>query len=122
MGSRRTRYCFDLDGTICTLPVKWGNYYEARPFPDIVRRIQELHRAGHYIIIATARGATTGVDWRSVTEQQLWEWGVPYHELRLDKPEAGIYIDDRAVNVRAWENNRAEVEEFIFGASNALLP
>jgi branched-subunit amino acid aminotransferase/4-amino-4-deoxychorismate lyase len=93
-------YCFDLDGTLCTNT--WGDYEAARPFPWAIERVNALARAGHVILIFTARGGTTGIDWRARTEAQLESWGVAYAELVFGKPQADVYVDDRTVGVDAW--------------------
>lgn len=94
------RYCFDIDGTLCTNTE--GAYEEARPFPAIIDRVNRLYEEGHDILLHTARGSTTGIDWRALTEQQLSEWGVKYHVLYMGKPTADLYVDDKAVNVSDW--------------------
>ncbi|MHB8466657.1 MAG: hypothetical protein ACYDD7_17710 [Acidimicrobiales bacterium] len=93
-------YCFDIDGTLCTNT--YGDYDSAEPFPRSIARINRLYDLGHTILLYTARGATTGVDWRSVTEVQLANWGVRYHVLYTGKPTADVYIDDRALNSHEW--------------------
>src|SRR3954471_3423584 len=95
-----TTYCFDLDGTLCTNP--GGEYESARPQPWAIERVNTLKRAGHRVVIFTARGTTTGIDWRSQTEAQLADWGVEYDELILGKPYADVYIDDKALHADAW--------------------
>lgn len=100
MLGRPMRYCFDIDGTVCTNTD--GAYEQAQPYPEAVAAINRLHEAGHYIILFTARGSSTGIDWRSVTERQMAEWGVRYHDLRLGKPHADVFIDDKAVTANGW--------------------
>jgi hypothetical protein len=102
-GERREplTYCFDLDGTLCTNTN--GSYENAVPFPESIAVVNRLHEEGHRIVIFTARGTTTGIDWRAVTERQLAAWGVRYHELMLGKPFAHVYIDDRAINALLWQ-------------------
>ena len=56
-----------------------------------------LFEAGHEIVFFTARGATSGRDWRELTENQLLGWGVKYHHLILGKPHSDYYIDDKGV-------------------------
>lgn len=46
----------------------------------------------------TARGAKSGIDWHDITKKQLNDWGVKYHNLRLDKPAYDLFIDDKALN------------------------
>ena len=93
-------YCFDIDGTLCTNTE--GTYEDARPIPEVIARVNALHAAGHRILLQTARGATTGIDWRAKTEEQLARWGGRYHGLYFGKPTADLYVDDKAVNVKEW--------------------
>ena len=39
---------------------------------------------------------------RPLTEQQLEEWGVKYHELLFGKPHADIFIDDKGCKDTDW--------------------
>lgn len=93
-------YCFDIDGTLCSNT--FGDYELAVPFPEVIRRVNKLHEAGHRILLFTARGTTTGIDWRELTERQMAEWGVRYDELILGKPQADVYIDDRGLSSVEW--------------------
>lgn len=96
-------YCFDLDGTLATdMHSEYGSgrYMDAQPLEQRIAKVNALYDAGHTIKIFTARGITTGWDWRELTEHQLREWGVKYHELIMGKPHADWFIDDRAVNIR----------------------
>jgi hypothetical protein len=92
--------CFDLDGTLCTNT--FGEYEQAEPFSWAIERVNELARAGHRIVVFTARGTATGIDWERVTRAQLDRWGVEYHDLRFGKPSADVYVDDRGVHTHAW--------------------
>ena len=92
--------CFDLDGTLCTNT--FGEYERAEPFAWAIERVNELARAGHRIIVFTARGTATGLDWDDLTRGQLARWGLEYDELRFGKPSADVYVDDRAVHTEAW--------------------
>ena len=74
------KYCFDIDNTICSGGVP---YEEAKPFPKVVKRINELYDEGHHIIISTARGHWSGENWLEFTKQQLDEWGVKYHKIEV---------------------------------------
>ena len=93
-------YCFDVDGVLCTNT--WGDYERAEPVARVIAQVNRLHQEGHEILLYTARGATSGIDWRAVTERQLSAWGVRYHKLFLGKPTADVYIDDRAYNLADW--------------------
>ena len=89
-------YCFDIDGTLCTNTL--GDYEAAQPFQSRIEHINRLYEVGHTIKLFTARGSTTGIDWREVTESQLTEWGLRYHTLIMGKPFADFFIDDKATN------------------------
>lgn len=93
-------YCFDIDGTICTNTL--GSYEEAEPFQNRIEQINTLHNEGNKIILFTARGSTSGINWKRFTEKQLKRWGVSYDELLFGKPEADIFIDDKAIDIFNW--------------------
>lgn len=94
------KYCFDIDGTICSNTD--GNYEDAKPYLARIKQINSLHEEGNKIILFTARGTTTGIDWRPLTEKQLKNWGVSYDELLFGKPEADKFIDDKAEDIFNW--------------------
>jgi hypothetical protein len=97
-------YCFDLDGTICT--DTQGDYDQAVPYPEMIAEVNRLHAEGHHVIVFTARGSGTGIDWRAVTERQLAAWGVAYDFLFLGKPPADVYVDDKSVDVAGFRLSR----------------
>ncbi len=97
-------YCFDIDGTLCTNTE--GAYEAARPLARMIAAVNRLHKAGHRIILCTARGSTTGIDWRKLTERQMKAWGVRYHELHFGKPTADVYVDDKSINARHFLKRR----------------
>ena len=98
-------YCFDVDGTICTNTN--GDYEKAEPFRDIIRTVNVLFDEGNTIYFYTARGSTTGIDWKETTERQLGQWGVKYHRLFLGKPTADVYVDDKCINTADWMKARS---------------
>ena len=98
--TRHLVYCFDIDGTLCTNTD--GQYAQAKPYLKRIAVVNSLYAAGHVVKLFTARGTTTGIDWRDLTEQQMRQWGVQYHELIMGKPEADVFIDDKAHNADQW--------------------
>jgi uncharacterized HAD superfamily protein len=98
----------DIDGTICT-PVENADYSKAEPIKENVKKANALYDEGHTIVYWTARGTTTGIDWREVTEAQLSSWGAKYHDLKLGKPFYDIFIDDKAINVDDWGDIGASI-------------
>ena len=100
-------YCFDIDGTICTNTD--GKYEDAQPDYDVIEQVNKLYNEGHHVLLHTARGATTGIDWREVTEVQMHKWGVKFHQLFMGKPTADVYIDDKAINAMEWKRNHYSI-------------
>lgn len=94
------KYCFDIDGTICTNTN--GDYANAVPYKGRIEQIRLLIRQGHDVFFMTARGSETGIDWSNLTRQQLLEWGLPEGRLYFGKPSADFYIDDKAVNIKEF--------------------
>lgn len=46
----------------------------------------------------TARGSLSNKCFFSITQKQLENWGVKYHELRMGKPAYDLLIDDKTIN------------------------
>lgn len=99
------RYSIDIDGTICYTPNN-RNYKESKPFIEAIAEVNRLYDEGNYIILFTARGASSGLDWHELTVKQLNNWGIKYNEL-IDKgkPNADIFIDDKALNALDWRKS-----------------
>lgn len=94
-------YCFDLDGTLCTNTE--GDYENALPYTERISIVNDLYEKGNIIIIETARGSKTGIDWNQITKNQLNKWGISYHKLRAGvKIAADIYIDDKGINDKSF--------------------
>lgn len=93
------KYCFDIDGTICTTDC---HYDDARPYKNVIKKINSLYDEGNHIIFFTSRGYKSGKDWKKYTANQLLEWKVKYHELIMGKPQFDLMVDDRVINNKAW--------------------
>uniref|UniRef100_A0A6M3LAN2 FCP1 homology domain-containing protein n=1 Tax=viral metagenome TaxID=1070528 RepID=A0A6M3LAN2_9ZZZZ len=90
----------DIDNTICS---QEKDYSKAAPFPDRIKEYNLLYDLGHNITYWTSRGTTSGIDWRELTEKQLKEWGVKYHDLKFGKPSYDLLICDKTVNPNAGD-------------------
>lgn len=93
--------CFDIDGTLCSNTN--GKYEDAEPLFDRIDHVNRLFGAGNRIVLHTARGSSTGIDWSGRTRKQLAEWGVKYHEVLFNKPFADLHVDDKAVNAQDYD-------------------
>jgi dTDP-glucose 4,6-dehydratase len=96
-------FVVDLDGVVASLTPN-NDYSLAAPLSETITLINRLYDSGHRIILYTARGSATGVDWTAVTQRQLSEWGVKHHEIRFGKPAADYYVDDRMLSVSEFSN------------------
>jgi uncharacterized HAD superfamily protein len=83
----------DMDGVICEERPTFERSL-AREIAGACGRIKELRLSGYRIIIHTARSWSE----LAMTEQWLYERGIPYDQLVMGKPVADIVIDDRAVS------------------------
>ncbi len=92
----------DIDETICNNSED-RDYVKATPILTNIEKANKLYNEGNTIVYWTARGTTTGIDWRETTEKQLKEWGVKYHDLKLGKPHYDLFIDDKVLNTEEWK-------------------
>ncbi len=91
-------FCVDIDGVIATITE--NNQYDlAHPIESVIQAINALYDQGHHIVLFTARGYVTGIDWSATTQAQMQAWGVQYHELKFGKPAADYYIDDKLISI-----------------------
>ena len=106
------RIVIDLDGTICSLKESHQQYHELKPLPGAIEKLREMKTAGHYLIIQTARNMATQQsnlgkvmqNIGKVTLDWLAQYEVPYDEIYFGKPNAQLYIDDRAFRFTRWSD------------------
>ena len=95
-------YFVDIDGTICT-DTK-GQYATSIPFPGKIDQVNKLYDEGHTVIYWTSRGMTRASGnihkayeyCYELTKQQLLQWGVKFHELRMGKPYYDVFFEDKS--------------------------
>ena len=122
------RYCFDIDGTLFETPYdefQKPDYKNCRPIPFMIDQVNRLFNEGNYIILQTARGKSSGIDWTALTIKQLKDFKCNYHELfpMFSKPNADIFIDDKAINAFKWRKNFCPLKKgIIAGAFDIIHP
>lgn len=105
------RIVIDLDGTICPIKQKDERYEDLQPLAGAVEKMREIKEAGHYIIIQTARNMATQQgnlgrvmqNIGKITLDWLVKYNIQYDEIYFGKPNAHIYIDDRALRFSSWK-------------------
>ena len=109
--SKQKIIAFDLDDVLCFRDKKYEHlgvqkYEHCVPNQEFVDMANKLYNQGYKIIVYTARGMTQFAgdvsavekNLRPLTEKQLKEWGVSYHELVFGKRHYEVLIDDKALN------------------------
>lgn len=116
MENKKLRICVDLDGTLCEIRKEGQSYADVKVKDGAAERIKALRKAGHTIIINTARnmgstGHNVGKALKNIG-QITFEWleknGIEYDEIFFGKPNADITIDDRVLR---FEDNWNEITE-----------
>lgn len=95
---------FDLDNTLCR--TNGNDYINSYPISHRIKKVNEMYDDGDYIKIYTARGMGSfrknlklvEYNYKELTEKQLRQWGVKYHELVFGKESYDLLVDDKAVN------------------------
>ena len=111
------RIVIDLDGTICPIKKSGECYEDLKPFDGAIEKLHEMQKAGHYIIIQTARNMATQEsnlgrvmkNIGKVTLDWLAKYEIPHDEIYFGKPNAHLYIDDRAFRFQTWSDVTPEL-------------
>jgi len=98
------KYIVDIDGTICTMDPS-HDYKKSKPYMSRIHQLNKMFDEGHEIHYWTARGSSSGIDWKDFTEAQLNWWGCKYTTLSLGKPSYDVWIDDKAFNPEDFFND-----------------
>jgi len=114
----KMRIVFDLDGVICELKKPSESYADVIPKNDVIEKMKDLKKDGHYLIIHTSRhmrtcdGDVSKVIKKigKITEDWLVKWNVPYDELIFGKPHADTYIDDLGIEFSTRDNLDKKIE------------
>lgn len=85
----------DIDNTICKTDNI--NYKNSKPIIENIEKVNHLFE-NNTIIMWTARGTLTNINYFELTDNQLKKWGVKFNELRMGKPAYDLFIDDKALN------------------------
>lgn len=105
------RIVLDVDNTICATKVDGQSYSDVLPFPDVVEILHKWKSEGHYIILQTARHMRTydGNEGKILGNfGYFYKWlekhNIPYDEIYIGKPNADVFIDDKAYRHTSWKD------------------
>lgn len=113
-------FCFDIDETICTKTN--SAYHQAQPFKEVIKSINTLYDDGHEIIVMTARGSVSKIDYTELTKQQLNDWGLKYHKLLMNiKPNADVFVDDKALHIDDYIKKYINIKKGVIAGSFDLI-
>jgi len=106
----------DIDGVLCT--DTRGAYERAKPIQDAIDVMNRARRAGHRVVVHTARymnrycGYAAAIEAcrKRETADQLREWGLEFDALIFGKPPCDISLDDTSV---FWIPDWPEIERRI---------
>ena len=115
------RIVLDLDGVICSVKKPNETYLEVQPNEDVISKMREWKKEGHYLIIHTGRhmrtcdGDIAEVIKKigPVTSEWLIKWSVPFDEMHYGKPYGDVYIDDLGItysSVKQLEKKMKEIK------------
>lgn len=91
------RYAFDVDNTL--LHTEGRNYEASTPIKARIEYVNKLYDKGHYIILYTARGKRSGIDYSQLTKDQADRFGIKHHEIVMGKLDYDLFVDDKAISV-----------------------
>lgn len=91
----------DFDGTLHDITHPIAGKRMGEPIAGALQAMEDLYDQGHRIIIYTVRAATK--QGKEVVEEWLDHFGIDFHDITAVKPNADMFIDDRAVRFETWE-------------------
>ena len=96
------KYAFDIDNTL--VHTEGSDYENSTPIQHRIDRVNRLFDEGHTIYLFTARGMASGRDLQELTTKQMHQFGVKHHRIIMGKPDVDLFVDDKAISVREWDN------------------
>lgn len=69
------------------------------PMPGAQEALLQMKRDGHLIIIFSVKGDRPGL-----IQNWMEYWSIPYDHITRIKPDADVFIDDKAVKFVSWKD------------------
>lgn len=97
----------DFDGVIHDKANPVPHRRMGAPLPDAASALSALHNAGHTLVIHTVMATNPGG--QKAVEDWLIYYKVPFHEVTAIKPNADLFIDDKAIRHTDWPTTMVEI-------------
>jgi uncharacterized protein (DUF1786 family) len=91
MKRKQRELAIDFDDTI---------YNHGQPMSGVAYALQELLDRGYRLVIHTLRARTSSG--KAYVVEWMDRYDLPYHEVTAIKPDAILYIDNRALRFTTW--------------------
>ena len=90
-------YIFELDGTLCH--THKDDYVNSLPMLERIEEVNLLYSQGNKITIKASRNGSVEQDLVALTNQQLKDWELDFHELILDcsNPDS-VLVSHKSIN------------------------
>lgn len=104
------RIAVDFDNVLYAYDGRWaGGTLHLAPVEGAVAAMQQMAAQGHTLLIFSTRG------WLKAHRARMAAWldahAIPYHVVARTKPNADIYIDDKALRFTNWGDALAFIAE-----------
>jgi hypothetical protein len=94
----------DFDGVLHDPDSRLPGYRMGQPVEGAVDAMRRLRDEDHTLIIHTVRD-----NWDLHVTKWLSYFRVPYHDVTNVKPNADVFIDDKAIRFTDWHSTLAQI-------------
>ncbi len=106
--NKQKTIAIDFDGTLCHKQRYGNGLITEIPNEKAKEVMTRLKEDGYKLVIFTTRLSPHfggDINWK---KKQITDWldlwAIPYNEVTNNKPEAFVYIDDRAIRFTNWQD------------------
>lgn len=112
MSDRKLTLAIDFDGVLHNPLDREPGYTMGKPIMGAVASMKALHQQGHTLVVHTTRGPVTemGPDGKNHVCAWMRYFEIPFKSLTCIKPNADVYLDDRAVRFVNWNHALMAIE------------
>lgn len=86
----------NIENTICK--TNHYDYRKSTPIRERIEKINKLYDEDNIIVYWTGRSCMSGIPWATYRYEQLKQWGCRFHQIKTNKPEYDVLIDDKNID------------------------